>query len=60
VLAHMVFLTSRRGLEQCTSRVYDCDNAANGGGTALPQDPWMEVPTEVSPLPLRRRCDRRL
>ena len=43
MLAHMIFLTSRRELQQCTSWVYDCDNAADGGATALPQDPWMEV-----------------
>jgi len=43
VLAHMVLLSPRRELAQYTSWIYDCDNAADGGDTALPQDPWMEV-----------------
>src|SRR5262249_28336834 len=32
--------------------VYDCDNAANGGDTALPQAPWMEVTPCGQPLAL--------
>jgi len=42
-LAHIILLSSHCELAQCTSRGYDCDNAADGGATTLPQDPWMEV-----------------